>query len=146
MAIGASNDVLIAEVVSSSKKKDNGRNEKTDQRWSALLDKAASKIKLEEAKVETAKVAAQGTLIHAMNETALAKVNKMKEDAKILTTDTSFMDDDAKAWFKMAWARIMKDTMDEQAVEPTIPAVEQPAATTTAPSSAVIDDSPTSSI
>ncbi|KAK1683506.1 hypothetical protein QYE76_044354 [Lolium multiflorum] len=71
---------------------------------------------------------------------------QMKEDAKILTADTSFMDDDAKAWFKLARSRIMKEMMDKQAAEPTILAVEQPSATSTTPSSAVINELPTSSI
>jgi hypothetical protein len=49
------------------------------------LDKAKHKIKLEKAKVEAAKVAAQATLTHAMNESPQAAVTKMKEDSKILT-------------------------------------------------------------
>jgi hypothetical protein len=43
-----------------------------------------------------------------MNEASQAAVTKMKEDSKILTADTLVMDDDAKAWYKMARAYIMK--------------------------------------
>jgi hypothetical protein len=56
------------------------------------------KIKLDEAKVEATKVAAQAALIHAMNESSQAMVTKMKENVNILTADTSTLDDDAKAW------------------------------------------------
>jgi hypothetical protein len=37
----------------------------------------------------------------------------MKEDSKILMAHTSNMDVDAKAWYKMAQARIMKEVMAE---------------------------------
>jgi predicted house-cleaning NTP pyrophosphatase (Maf/HAM1 superfamily) len=111
-----------------------------------LCGKAAHKIKLDEAKVEATKVVAQATLIRAMNESAQAKVTKMKEDAKILTADTSTMEDDAKAWYKMARDSVMKEMIQEAAAEQTLPTAEQITATTPAPSSVVIDDSLASSV
>jgi hypothetical protein len=111
-----------------------------------FADKSAHKIKLDEAKVEATKVVAQATLIRAMNESAQAKVTKMKEDAKILTADTSTMEDDAKAWYKMARDSVMKEMMQEAAAEQTLPTAEQITATTPAPSSVVIDDSLASSV
>ena len=109
------------------------------------MDKAEHKIKLEEAKVEAAKVAAQATLLHAMNESAEAKVTKME--------------DDAKAWYKMARARIMREMLAEAeplaSTTPVASSAEPPAATIPAASSkeppaattpAVVDDSPPSSM
>jgi hypothetical protein len=72
------------------------------------LDKADQKIKLEEAKVKAAKAVAHATLLQAMNKVSQTAVTKMNEYSKILTADTLVMDDDAKAWYKMARARSMQ--------------------------------------
>jgi hypothetical protein len=53
-----------------------------------------------------------------------AAVTKMKEDSKILTADTLMMDDDAKAWYKMAQECIMQE-MKATAEQPPMP--QQPA-------------------
>jgi hypothetical protein len=53
-----------------------------------------------------------------------AAVTKMKEDSKILTADTLMMDDDAKAWYKMAQECIMQE-MKATAEQPPTP--QQPA-------------------
>jgi hypothetical protein len=51
-AMGASIDMPIDEVVSSSKDRDYDLDVKNDQRWKVLLENAEHMIKLEEAKVE----------------------------------------------------------------------------------------------
>jgi hypothetical protein len=66
------------------------------------LDKVTQIIKLEDAKVEAAKVTFQATLIYAMTESPQVTLTKMKEHSKILTVDTTTMDDDTNAWYKMA--------------------------------------------
>jgi hypothetical protein len=109
-AMDASLHMIIVEVVASTKKKKyRERDDKNDARWNAFLDSINQKSKLEEAKVEAAKVTAHATLLQAMKEAPQAAVTKMKEDSKILTADTSMMDDDAKAWYKMAQECIMQE-------------------------------------
>jgi hypothetical protein len=56
----ASLDNMIAEVVKCTKERDEERDDKNDASWKVLLDKDDQTIKLEEAKVEAAKVGAQG--------------------------------------------------------------------------------------
>jgi hypothetical protein len=124
-----------------------------------LLDKTEQKIKLSDVKVEAAKFAAQATLIHAMNESLQATVTKMKDHFNNLMADTSIMNDDSKAWYKMARARIMKEMMASSAIDQVIaaaelrtpamqqpPSIELPPLAPEQPAPAVIDDPLASSI
>jgi hypothetical protein len=80
--------MLISEVVSSWKDRDDEWDEKNDQRCKLLLNKDGHKIKLKEPKVEAPKITSQARLIHSMNDSLQATVTKMKEDSKILTQVT----------------------------------------------------------
>jgi hypothetical protein len=100
----ASLDSMIAKVVASIEERD----DMNDARWKALLDKAGQKIKFEKVKVKVGKVAAHATL-QTSHESVASRGDQDERGSKILTVDTSMMDDDTKAWCKMVWARIMQE-------------------------------------
>jgi hypothetical protein len=100
-------------MVSSFKDKDDERDENNDQRWKALSDKAEYKIIWRRLRLCQSRRPRHPHPCHKrVGASGGDQDEGQKEDSKILMADTSIMDDDAKAWYKMAQAHIMKEMME----------------------------------
>jgi hypothetical protein len=72
------------------------------------------KLKLENERVDVAKLEAQATMIKEMNESTNVALSNRKEEAKILQADMSIMDPLARAWYMMYRERIGKEVLTAQ--------------------------------